>query len=366
MPHYEERMERDIERIREGVIEIASGATRGLENAVKALLTLDTNLAYQTIVDDHPINRRTEAIERQCHHFVARYLPSAGHLRFVSSVLRMVVELERIGDYAVNIARETATLKGPIEEPIRGEIEHMADNALRMFHSAIEAFSTGDEELARSTMKTERAVVADFGEIFEDLVREGRAGGSTVADLLSKLIVVYSLERVGAQSKNVCEEVVFALTGQRKRRRPVRIIFLDRGNDCAAPMAVALGSKAFPEVGIYASAGLTQRPIPASLVRFMEEVGHGLDTGSSETVALDAIRWKDFDVIISLEGPVSDYVSEVPVSSVAFAWPLPERPAPETSEESLERYRGMYQAIGSRLHDLLETMRGLEEEASHG
>ncbi|MDX1429180.1 MAG: hypothetical protein R3282_02780, partial [Rhodothermales bacterium] len=92
MTHFEERLDKDISRIRHGIIGIAKAVERGLENALTSLLTLDDDLAYHTIIDDHPINRKVEEVDRLSHVFVARYLPSAGHLRFVSSVLRMNVE----------------------------------------------------------------------------------------------------------------------------------------------------------------------------------------------------------------------------------------------------------------------------------
>lgn len=365
MAHYEERLEKDIERIRNGVIAIAKGAERGLENAITALLTLDSDLAYRTIIDDNPINRQAEEVDRLCHHFVARHLPSAGHLRFISSILRMNVELERIGDYAVNIAREAATIKQPIEDPIRGEIERMAKDSLRMFRYALAAFAEGNVEAARSTMKSAKAVVVEFEEIYEDLIREGREGGTLVKDLLSKLIVIYMLERVSAQSKNLCEEVVFALTGDRKKRRPVRAIFLDRGNDAASRIAVAIGNKAFPEIGIYTSAGLENRAVQPSLVAFMEEAGHGMESPAVEAPDLSTIHWRDYDVIVSLEGPASDYVADVPVGTVAFEWPVPARPQPSDANAG-EKYRAIYNDISMRLHDLMETMRGLMEDDHHG
>ncbi len=365
MTHYEERLEKDIEHIRNGVIAIAKGAERGLENAITALLTLDSDLAYRTIIDDNPINRQAEEVDRLCHHFVARHLPSAGHLRFISSVLRMNVELERIGDYAVNIAREAATIKQPIEDPIRGEIERMAKDSLRMYRYALAAFAEGNVEAARSTMKSAKAVVVEFEEIYEDLIRQGREGGTPVKDLLSKLIVIYMLERVSAQSKNLCEEVVFALTGDRKQRRPVRVIFLDRGNDAASRVAVAIGNKAFPHIGAYSGAGLTSQPADDALVSFMEEAGHGMAQSPGGGPETDKIHWRNYDVIVSLEGPVSDYVKDVPVGTVAFEWPVTARP--ESGDPSAaETYRAMYQEISTRLHDLMETMRGLMEDDHHG
>ena len=361
MTHFEERLDKDISRIRHGIIGIAKAVERGLENALTSLLTLDDDLAYHTIIDDHPINRKVEEVDRLSHVFVARYLPSAGHLRFVSSVLRMNVELERIGDYAVNIAREAATIRQPIEDPIRGEIERMGRDSLHMFRNAIAAFAENNAESARATMKTARQVDVEFEAIYEDLVREGQSGSTPTKDLLSKLIVIYMLERVSAQSKNLCEEVVFSITGERKQRRPVKILFLDRGNNGPAQIARAVGEKAFSPQGSFASAGPAKGPIDPKLIAFMESVGH--DLGSpDQSISTDAVSWRDYDVIVSLEGKVGDYVPEVPVGTVAFDWPVSPLPKGSDVDGGEAAYRAAYEEVAGRLRVLIETMRGLDED----
>lgn len=362
MTHFEERLEKDITRIRHGIIGIAKAVERGLENALTSLLTLDDDLAYHTVIEDHPINRKVEEVDRLCHNFVARFLPSAGHLRFVSSVLRMNVELERIGDYAVNIAREAATIRQPIEDPVRGEIERMGRDSLHMFRNAIAAFAENNADSARATMRAARRVDVEFESIYEDLVREGQTGSTPTKDLLSKLIVIYMLERVSAQSKNLCEEVVFSLTGERKRRRPVKVILLDRSNNGPARIARAIGEKAFPEQGEYVSAGIDSKPVDPGLTRFMEEIGHSLDS-EADHVSLESISWRDYDVIVALEGKVSEYVSEVPVGSVAFDWPVAALPTGGDGDDNLKAaYRAVYEDIAGRLQALIETMRGLEDD----
>ncbi len=359
MTHYEARLQKDIDRIKNGVIGIAKAVERGLENALTSLLTLDDDLAYRTIINDHPINRKVEEVDNLCHYFVARHLPSAGHLRFISSVLRMNIELERIGDYAVNVAREAATIKQPIEDPIRGEIERMGRDSLHMFRHAIAAFAENNVDSARATMKTAKTVDVEFESIYEDLVREGREGATPIKDLLSKLIVIYMLERVSAQSKNVCEEVVFSLTGETKQRRPVKIVFLDRGNNGPARIAVAIGSKAFPKQGHYVSTGLQSAPLSPTLSSLMSDVGHDVEkTDAAMTLDITEVKWRDFDVVISLEGPLSDYVPEIPVGSVGFEWNVPSL----ARDGDADRFREVYEDISHRLSELIATMRGLEEE----
>jgi len=110
MTHYEERLEKDLVRLREGVATVGNKVQQALEHAVRALLERDHELAYDTVLGDMPINRDVRAMDRHCHVFVARHLPSSGHLRYVSSVMRLNVALERIGDYAVAISREAVQL----------------------------------------------------------------------------------------------------------------------------------------------------------------------------------------------------------------------------------------------------------------
>ena len=113
MSHYERRLEKDLKQIRKGVRNLAKQVGTALKNAIDALLSGDEDKAYSTVLGDTRINRVSREIDRLCHAFIARHLPSAGHLRLISSVLRSNIALERIGDYAVNISRESRQLSHP-------------------------------------------------------------------------------------------------------------------------------------------------------------------------------------------------------------------------------------------------------------
>ena len=81
---YEERLEKDLDKMRNRIAAIAGRIETGLKNALRALLDRDKALAYHTILGDNPINRDIQEIDQQAHFFVARHLPSSGHLRFIS------------------------------------------------------------------------------------------------------------------------------------------------------------------------------------------------------------------------------------------------------------------------------------------
>ncbi|MEC7584220.1 MAG: PhoU domain-containing protein, partial [Planctomycetota bacterium] len=86
--HYEERLQQDLTQIESLVAQVGVKIEEAITNAVRALLTLDRSMAGSVIVGDYLVNRQTRELDRLCHAFVARHLPSAGHLRYVSSVLR--------------------------------------------------------------------------------------------------------------------------------------------------------------------------------------------------------------------------------------------------------------------------------------
>src|SRR6056300_1407039 len=103
MSHLEQRLEHDLNEIRDHIATMSTSVERALQGAFRALHEADDKLAFTTILSDLPINRMMRKIDRMCHAFIAVHLPSAGHLRFISSVICANIILERIGDYAVTI-----------------------------------------------------------------------------------------------------------------------------------------------------------------------------------------------------------------------------------------------------------------------
>lgn len=361
--HYEARLEADLERIRERVAKVAERIEEGLQNSLQALLALDKKLAYQTVLGDFPINRSIMEIDRLCHYFVARHLPSAGHLRFISSVLRMSVELERIGDYAVTISRETVQLSRPLDKLVAGEAERLAKDTFQMFEQALRAFKEQNAELAKATMSYGHQIDRSFAAVFDELVEAGQEHKGPVRDLFGTLVIFNRLERVSDQATNLCEETIFAVTGETKQAKAYRVMFLDQGNDCRSQIAAAIAKKAYPESGIYTSAGLHPvDKLDPVCTTFMDERGIDL-RGESPRSIHEVHGWSDFRVIVSLQGPIHDYVSDVPFRTVALEWDIPEPPGKEATEaEARARLEEIYKQMALEIRILMETLRG--EEAS--
>jgi phosphate transport system protein len=212
MSHYEERLERDLTAIREQVADMASLVEAAVRNAMHALQTGNVKLASATVLADHPINRSMRRIDRLCHQFIALHLPSAGHLRLLSSVIRANIELERVGDYAVTIAREALQLSTPPSGPLSRELERVGNETQLMLSQSIKAFNGLNPEMAKSTMILEEQMENDLDIIYSGLMANDNR--DAVKNLLAMFAVFTQLKRVADQAKNLCEETVFAATGE--------------------------------------------------------------------------------------------------------------------------------------------------------
>lgn len=359
MSHYEHRLQADLDQIHGRVTALAGLVDNALKDAVHALLTGNKKLAAATILGDGPINRGVRELDRMCHALIAVHLPSAGHLRLMSAMIRVGIELERIGDYAVTISRETVQLAKPPQGRLAEEVEAMAEDARRMFRQAIDAFTNQNPDQARATMTMAEQVGRSFDNALSDLMR--RESELQIKAMFANFVIFNMLERVSDQSKNICEETVFAATGKQKAPKVYRVLFLDDDNSCLGPMALAMARKAFPSGGDFASGGRspadTLHPL---LAPFMEERGHDL-----KGIAPAALDYSDqevggFHVIVSLQNPIGNYLESVPFHTVALEWDLAPSPEVEASEDALRQFESIYRDVAVQLRDLMHLLRGEE------
>ena len=359
MTHYEQRLEEDLAIIRDRVRDVAGEIEQGLKNAVHATLTLDRQLANSVILGDKPINREIRAIDKMCHGFVARHLPSAGHLRLVSSVLRLNVELERIGDYAVAIAREAVQLSGKPGDSVGGDIQLIADQAMRMFRQAMDSFNQGNPELARGTKGMASHVESTYQKIFSDLVREGEKGTRPIKDLFALLVIFNRLGRVSDQAKNICEDTLFAVAGETKGEKVYRILFVDERDDGMSQFARAYASKAFPESGKYSSAGwnAADRLMPAIEV-FLESKGLDGQDHTPERLSHTTEELANYHVIVALNPEATAHIEETPFHTVLLEWDFPAIPADLDTERATAWLEEASQGVKQQIHELIELLRG--------
>ena len=359
MSHYEERLEADLDSLRRRISSIGQRVLEAQKSAVEAILGGDLALASETILGDHAVNREIRSIDKACHAFVAQHLPSAGHLRFVSSVLRLNVGLERIGDYAATLCRLAVRLSTPPPAAMVSDIRLMADQSQLVLSQALDAWDEGNAELARGTIGMARQASRAYNKTFADLLREGTQGTRPIGDLFALQVVLNRLDRVVAQAKNICEETLFTITGETKAPKVYRILFVDEGNGCESQLAAAFARKAFPQSGEYSSAGWRpQESLDPRCQLFMAR--HGLDPGDAKPRPLNPKReaLQQYHVIVSLGGDLRPHVEEIPFHAVVLEWDLASGLEGLDQERAERLLEDIFKDIASRVRGLMETLRG--------
>jgi phosphate transport system protein len=362
MSHYEERLEHDLGNIRGRVRELAERVDLALADAIKALLTGNQDLANETILGDLVVNRRVRKLDGKCHAFVARHLPSAGHLRFVSSVMRLSVALERIGDYAVVIARELGQLESEPPEKLVASIEIAGDQTRHMLRQAAQAFDEGNAELARGTLELGHAIYVGLRGVFRGLLAEGEAGSRSINDLFALGGAINRLSRVADQAENICEETIFAATGEMTKKRLSSVLFVAERDDAFTQLAVAYSRKAFSERNRFESAGWSEASeIEPRCRLFME--ARGLDSGRLKPSTLDELGPEilEFDIIVSLQGrPGRQIAHDLPFRTVVLDWDVGVPPNDLDQDRAEAALEGAFGRIRDEVGRLMEMMRGRE------
>lgn len=358
MSHLEERLQHDLTEIRDQIANLGANAEQALDGALRALHTADDKLAFTTILSDLPINRQMRKIDRMCHSFIAVHLPSAGHLRLISSIIRANIILERVGDYAVTIAREAVQLGDIPEGYMSAELKNIGAEALAVLKESISAFNTSNAERARETIALAKRVEHDMDGIYAELLEssDDSATGCSRHTLIY-LIIFSQLKRVSDQAKNLAEETIFIETGETKAPKVYRILFIGKDGSCLAPMAQLIARKLFPDIGVYTHAGVKAADqLNVNMVNFMRERGFDLNAVSPAALETNRESLSEYHVIVGLNQKVQKAVGKVPFRSSALNWKNLE--VPDNNDK--DAWEGLHKSLALHIRELLTLLRGQE------
>lgn len=350
MSHFEQRLQADLDAIRDWVWDLGSDVEQALRNAKQALLQGDVDLAYATVLNDNPINRKSRACDRLCHAFIARHLPGAGHLREIAATIRVNVALERIGDYAVTISREAVQLNQELPQQFITEIDSLADASFQILHESRKAFRDDNAEQAKVLMQMAKRVEHDMDSIYAELF--DAENGLSARSRLSLFVVFNLLKRVADQAKNLCDQTVYAVRGIIKIPKVYNILFLDQADSLAGPLALFVARKNFPTEAQFRLAVAGEKAGPqAELEEFL--ASKGLDTEKLESETLASLQYDlaEFDVVIALQGNATDYIGTPPFHTSALHWDI------SPGEQDLS---DLYRLLHQRTRDLIDLLAGEE------
>lgn len=224
--HTIKAFDEEIETLRGLIAEMGGRAEAAIENAMTALQRQDLALATQVIADDKRIDVIEAEVEKLVVQIIALRAPMANDLRDVIAALKIVGVVERIGDYAKNIAKRVPKIVGntrTLAEPI-SLLPSMAQVASEMVHDALNAFAARDADLAVAVVERDSVVDDFYNSVFRTLVTYMVENPKTVGECAHLLFVAKNIERIGDHATNVAEMVFYAATGQTLPDR-------DRGGD---------------------------------------------------------------------------------------------------------------------------------------
>jgi len=215
----ERRFDEELKQLKERLFTMASLAEQAVGKAVKALVDRDAVLAQDVINEDAVINRLEVEIEETCLSLLARFQPEATDLRFIAMVFKIVNDLERVGDQAVNISERTRDLlKEPLLKPLI-DIPNMAQLAQRMLKDALDAFVAQDAELARSVCRHDDQVDRLNDQVYQELLGYMAKDPQTIGRALDLILIGRHLERVADHATNIAEDVYYLVRGSTIKHR---------------------------------------------------------------------------------------------------------------------------------------------------
>ncbi len=203
-----------LKEVEGDILEMGNAVVKSIERAVEALKKRDLTLAHQIIADDAQINRQRFNIEDNCIGLIAGQQPMTSDLRIIVAVLNIANELERIGDYAEGIAKIVIMIGD--EPPLKPliDIPRMAEITLEMINQGLQSFITRDVESAMRVVSRDGIVDSLYDQVFRELLTFMMVDPNTTNRATRLIWVAHNLERAADRATNICERVVYTVTGK--------------------------------------------------------------------------------------------------------------------------------------------------------
>jgi len=221
--HSSKQYDIDLENVRSRVLEMGGLVESQILAAIDGLTSGDAQALDKVVADDHRVNALEVSIDTECSQLIARRQPAAGDLRMVLAIIKIVTDLERIGDEAAKIARmgrqSYETLRVPIA-PVAA-VKHVGKIALGMLRKALDALARLDTMAAASIVREDFAIDEEFRAIVRQLITFMMEDPRTISQALDILWIAKAIERIGDHSKNMAEQVIYIVKGTDVRHTSV-------------------------------------------------------------------------------------------------------------------------------------------------
>lgn len=363
--HSDREYEAELHKLHDQLLLMGAKVEEMIGSSMRALVERDTELARRMIESDHEINRLEVETDDLCLRILAKRQPVASDLRLITIALKLVTDLERIGDLGVNICERVVELNTePILKPYV-DLPRMAETVKSMIREALDAFVQADAERARKVVERDSIVDAYYGQVFRELLTYMMEDPRNIPRAVRAQSIAKYLERIGDHATNLAEMVIFMVGGkdvrhlgsmsrQSGQRMPRGMLFVCRRNAARGQIAEALARVIFPPGVKVESAGVDPADaLNSNAVSVMREIG--IEIPVQRPKRLIEVPLGDMDTAITLDSGAD---SLVPAGLAHYHWPLADPAAQGGSEKDVQAaYRRTRDEIRERLEALLATFR---------
>jgi len=205
----ETQFQKELEELKENLLKMATLVEETIHDAVQSLVKRDSDLANQIFNREKQINEMELVIDEMCLKLLALRQPMAVDLRFITSAMKIITDLERMGDQAVNIAERALSLNQEPQLKPYIDLPRMAEIAQSMVKDVLDAFVNRDVQLARSVCERDDLVDGLNDQVVRELLTYMMSDPKTIARAVHLMIVARCLERIADHATNIAEDVIF-------------------------------------------------------------------------------------------------------------------------------------------------------------
>lgn len=212
--HISQQFNQNLSELRNHFLTMGGLVQRQITDSVDALINSDTDLADSVSDTEKKVDDMERMIDEECTQIIARRQPAASDLRLVLSTVKMIADLERIGDEAAKIAKMAIKLSDDGKAP-RGyiEVRHISKHVSQMVNGALDSFARFDANMALDIIREDKTVDAEYGSAIRSLMTFMMEDPRSITQVHNILWVLRALERIGDHAANVAEHVIFMVNG---------------------------------------------------------------------------------------------------------------------------------------------------------
>jgi phosphate transport system protein len=207
----------ELETLKQTLLAMGGLVEDQIRRVMRALVERDSALAQNVIDRDRQVNTYDVEVDEKCVELLALHQPTAGDLRFITTAMKIVTDLERIGDQAVNIAQRVIELNQEPQLKPYIDLPRMSERAQRMVKESLDAFVARDTALARAVCAEDDAVDALKEQVFRELLTFMMADPTTIPRAIRLILISRFLERVADHATNIAEMVIYMVESKMVR-----------------------------------------------------------------------------------------------------------------------------------------------------